>query len=167
MVHVGFFGKIDTWLRTHHGNLRRIIRRGFWEGTESLAQAALHLLGIEIADDAKDDVVRSEMPRVPIEQVLPRDSCHRPILDLASIRTIFAIAELCSLAVGDAVDFVIAARNRRLEPSLRQRDFLFKKNWMLEHIKIIGKHLIEVLLQAIEIDGCGIHSSAGFDFGSN
>ena len=71
------------------------------------------------------------MPLMPIHQILPCDSSHRPIFELATVRTLFAIAELRRLAIRDTVDFVIAPRNCCVQTPFCQRNLVFAKNRML------------------------------------
>ena len=147
--------------------MRRIIRRSLRQRTEGFAQTVLHLLRIEIANYAKDDVVGSKVALMPIEQILPRDRCDGPILCLATIGTVFSIAELGCLTSCNAVDLVLTARDGGRKTARGERDLLLAKHRVLEHVKKIGKHLIEILFQTVEACGCCIDASAGFNSRAN
>src|SRR5260370_28689525 len=130
LVHVFFWNEVVTGL----GRMVLDVILGevgaFGPGVKRGAQLGFHGLGIEIAAEAEDDVIRMGIDFVPVEQILPSDGCDRGIFGLPGIVIVFTVCQLDGFAVGNSADFIIAPRDAVVCLLLRQVELVGAGLWM-------------------------------------
>src|SRR6185437_14165114 len=127
LIHIVFFREIDSRFGTGYRNLRRSVGSAFGQRAKCLAPPIFHFLRVEVAHYSEDDVVGSKMAFVPIHEILAGDRGNRPVLSMAAVRTVGPVAQHGSLASGNALDFIIAARNSRSDAPLGELNFVLTK----------------------------------------
>jgi len=133
-------------------------------GLERGAQFGFHGGRVEVSADAENDVVGMYVLAVPVEQILTRDCGYRGVFRHAGVGIVSAVRQLHRLALRNFANLIVAAGNAVGFFFLRDVDLVRTKLGILQHVGEDLEHIVEVALEAGPADGCGIGTSAGFDF---
>ncbi len=165
LIHIGFRDQVVARLR---GIGRKVLfgkRRTLGPIREGLLQFRFHGSRIEIAYDPEDDVVGMHIGVVPLDQVLLGDGGDGRVLRIAAVGIVGPVGEPRDLAPDDAVDVIVAPRNRVECIALGKLEFIGAKRRILQQVHEDFEDIVKVALQARPADGGGINAAASFDFG--
>src|ERR1700722_364613 len=121
----------------------------FGPGFKRSAQLGFHGFRIEVAAEAQDYMVWMNIGLMPIDQVLPGDSCNGGIFRLTRVRIVFPVSELGGLASGDYADVVVATRDAVVGLLLRQIELVGTELGISQQVCEYFEDVVEVAFQAV------------------
>ncbi|HKF57798.1 MAG TPA: hypothetical protein VKJ45_20235, partial [Blastocatellia bacterium] len=139
--------------------------RTFGPRVKGLAEPGFHDFGIEIADNAKEQVVRMNIAAVPVDEIFAADGSDSGVLRNASIGRIRAVDELRSFAKSNLKGAVVAPGDSGVQLGLGYSYFVRPEFGVAKKLAIDFEDVIKIFLEAIPGDGNEIGATTRLDFG--